>query len=105
MLGASTVQQPAGSASAASGDGIGKENPTVTALDALLMLTMPGPDRRPRLIEDGFDRLHAVADLLSRMAETSIAAVAAISAQGDRIDRIQTETRSRLGALIDGPAG
>ena len=78
---------------------------TVTALDGLLRLAMPGPDRRPILIEDGFARFGAAADALSHAAEASIAAVAAISARGDRIDRIQAENRSRLRVLVGGPAG
>lgn len=105
MLGASAVRPAAGAASAASDAGAAMVNPTVAALDGLLMLTIPGPDRRSLLIEDGFVRLGAAADALSHAAETSIAAVAAISARGDRIDRIQAENRSRLRILVDGSAG
>lgn len=105
MLVASAVRPMGGAASAASDAGVAVADPAVAALDGLLMLTMPGPDRRPLLIEDGFVRLGAAADALSHAAETSIAAVAAISARGDRIDRIQAENRSRLRVLVDGPAG
>lgn len=52
--------------------------------------------------ESSIDRLSAVAESLNSLALSAAMAVARIEAEGDRIDRLNSENQERLNALLKG---
>ena len=55
-----------------------------------------------KTFEDAIDRLGHIAEELDSLAQITTSSVAAIEAQGDRIDRLQADNQVMLDELVNG---
>ncbi|MGO9723422.1 MAG: hypothetical protein ACLPOA_23235 [Methylocella sp.] len=55
-----------------------------------------------KTFEDAIDRLGHIAEELDSLAQFTTSSVAAIEAQGDRIDRLQADNQVMLDELVNG---
>jgi hypothetical protein len=55
-----------------------------------------------KTFEAAVDRLGHIAEELDGLAQSTTSAIAAIEAQGDRIDRLQADNRALLDDLLNG---